>query len=190
MVWRGGGPDPPSREVVARAKEGSAEARARLIDHYYQSVRTFLRRQGGDPERSDDLAHDAFVYVLAHFDELDRDTSFRAWLYRIARSQAGQEWRRPGRTREVPLAATTDVPAPRPSSTDELVRDVLTELSPALREVLKGHGMHGESLTSLAARTNRSIAAVKKNFTQAKNRFAEMYTSAREEGRDDEDGGG
>jgi len=177
MVWRGGGPDPPSREVVARAKEGSAEARARLIDHYYQSVRTFLRRQGGDPERSDDLAH-------------DRDTSFRAWLYRIARSQAGQEWRRPGRTREVPLAATTDVPAPRPSSTDELVRDVLTELSPALREVLEGHGMHGESLTSLAARTNRSIAAVKKNFTQAKNRFAEMYTSAREEGRDDEDGGG
>jgi len=189
IAQRGSGPDPPPREVVAQAKEGSAEARARLIGYYYQPVRTFLRRQGGDPERSDDLAHDAFVYALAHLDELDRDTSFRAWLYRIARSRAGQEWRCPERTREVPLAAAADVPAPQPSPMDERVRDALAALSPALREALEGHGMHGEPLHRLAARTNRSVAAVKKNFTRAKDRFAEVYVSAREEGRDDGDGG-
>jgi len=82
------------------------------------------------------------------------------------------------------------MPAPAPAPTDELVRHVLDELSPAQREVLKGHGMHGESIPPLAARTNRSVAAVKKNFTRAKERFAEVYASAREEERDDGDGGG
>ncbi len=178
MAQRGSGSNPPSREVVAQAKEGSAEARAglgggprrarrrpaqgsaeahaRLIGHYYQPVRTFLRRRGDDPARSDDLAHDVFVYALAHLDELDRDTSFRAWLYRIARSRAGQEWRRPERGREVSLDVAAGVPTPMPSPADEVVRHVLAELSPAQREVLEGHGLH-RRIDPRARRADQSL---------------------------------
>ena len=169
MAWQGSGPGPPPREVVARAKDGSAQARARLIEYYYQPLRAFLRQRIGNPESSDDVAQDTFVYALAHLDELTKDTSFRAWLYRIARSQAGQEWRRPERTRLVSLDAAADVP------------------TPALREVLEGHGLRGESIPRLAQQAGRSVAAVKKNFTRAKDRFEELY--AKEQEHEDEGDG-
>ena len=50
-------------------------------------------------------------------------------------------------------------------------------------------GCTGESIPGLAARTNRSVAAVRKNFTRAKDRFAELYASARKEEHDDGEAG-
>lgn len=178
---RHGGPEPSVAELVARAQAGSAEARARLVERYYRPLRLFLRRQTGDPALADDLAHDTLLAALAHLDALEDPARFRAWLFRIAARHALMEQRRRQRERErtVPLDAVADLPTPDISPRDELVRQVLAELSPALREALEGRVLHGEDLPRLARRVGRSVAAVRKSLTQAKARFAMVYAEGR-----------
>ncbi len=193
MADRGGG-EPSVADLVVHAQAGSVEARARLIAHYYQPLRAFLRRQTGDSALADDLAHDTLLYVLTHLDTLDKPERFRGWLFRIAARQVLMEQRRRRRERErtVPLDVTdmaADIPAPTPSPTDEVVRHVLARLSPALREALEGRGLHGEEIPRLARRVGRSVAALRKNVTRAKARFALLYAKEQEQQRGQENDG-
>ncbi len=181
MPRRGSDNDVWLRELVSRAKSGSPEARARLIDHYYQPLRAYIRQRTDNPTYADDLAHDTLLYVLDHLHELDNDASFPSWLNRIARSTVAKEWRRPEHSRTVPLDAANEASAPSPSPTDNLMRDVLSELSPALREALEEHGLHGEEITVVARRANRSVTAVRKNFKRAKDRFRMLYNKEQED---------
>ncbi len=193
MADRGGG-EPSVADLVVHAQAGSVEARDRLIERYYQPLHAFLRRQTGDPALADDLAHDTLLYVLAHLDTVEEPAHFRAWLFRIAVTRMLMEQRRQRRERErtVPLdVGTTDIPAPAPSPLDELVRHLLAELTPAQREALEGRGLRGEAVPALARRVGRSVAAVRKNLTRAKERFAMRYAEERKRQRekDDEDDG-
>ncbi len=175
-------------DLVVHAQAGSVEARARLIDHYYQPLRAFLRRQTGDPALADDLAHDTLLYVLTHLDTVEEPAHFGAWLFRIAARQVLMDQRRRRRERErtVPLDVAdmvADIPAPPPSPTDEVVRHVLARLSPALREALEGRGLREEEIPRLARRVGRSVAALRKNVTRAKARFALLYAEEQEQQR-------
>ncbi len=181
MSRRGSNDDVWLRELVGRAKSGSPEARAHLIAHYYHPLRAYIRQRINDPTYADDLAHDTLLYVLDHLHQLDNDASFPFWLNRIARSMVAKEWRRPEHTRTVPLDAANEASAPSPSLTDTLVRDVLSEPSLGLREALEEYGLHGEEITVVARRANRSVTAVRKNFKRAKDRFKVLYNKEQED---------
>lgn len=174
MARQGRGSD-PGPELVSQAQAGVVEARARLIAHYYQPLRAYLRHYTGDPDLADDLTHDVFLYVLTHLDDLADVRRFRPWLFRIARSMATEEGRRRTRRGAVPLDVAATVPVPSPSATDECVRDVLAQLPLALRMVLEAHELSSEPLPALARRLGRSLTAVTKRLTRARRRFAEGY---------------
>src|SRR4029078_8873391 len=74
-----------SDELVRRAHAGSEEAFAELHDRYRPRLLTILHsRLGGQGHEADDLAQEAFLRALRHFDRFDQRYRFSTWLYTIA----------------------------------------------------------------------------------------------------------
>ena len=80
--------------------------------HYGGLHRFFLRRTGGDRERSHDLTQQVFADAAAGLSLRQTDTRVVAWLYTVARRRFHDEARRSYRT--VATVPLTDAEPARP----------------------------------------------------------------------------
>ena len=90
------GPDPLAREcnaspsvpsdqqLVALACGGDAEAFGVLYQRHQGAVTSVCRRLLGDPHAAEDALQEVFARALKALPHIDRDTSVRSWLKRIA----------------------------------------------------------------------------------------------------------
>ncbi len=91
-------PDEP--ELVARAQQGSREAFALLVDHYWDRLYRWLYHLAHDRHTAEDVAQDAFLKAFAHLDSFRAGTSFQAWLFRIGHNTLLNQQRATRRTRQ------------------------------------------------------------------------------------------
>lgn len=142
-----GAPD----EVLAEAAgNGSNEAFHALFARYRNRVAQFVRwQQPGGAQAWDDVTQEIFLQVLQSLPRFEGRSSFRTWLYSLARNVCRNAQRRRGRRRrefplEDPEARIERVADPRPDALadietreqQERVGRAVSSLTPALKTVL------------------------------------------------------
>lgn len=77
-------------ELVTKAQGGDRNAFSELVGIHAQGVRNVIFRMCGDAQVAEDAAQETFMRAWSHLDSFrtDRETSLRAWLYRIALNAA------------------------------------------------------------------------------------------------------
>jgi RNA polymerase sigma-70 factor (ECF subfamily) len=78
--------DAPSEEqqLLAKAKQGDAEAFGKLVEIYQRRVYTVIYRFVRNHNDADDLAQEAFIRAYKAMDRFDLRYPFGPWMYRIA----------------------------------------------------------------------------------------------------------
>jgi RNA polymerase sigma-70 factor (ECF subfamily) len=75
------------RELIKRAKECDSSAFARLYEHYYQDIYSYIYYRIPDVPLAEDMTSEVFIKVLESIDSFTfRGFPFSSWLFRIARN--------------------------------------------------------------------------------------------------------
>jgi RNA polymerase sigma-70 factor (ECF subfamily) len=135
--------DPMSREsdddLALRARGGSASAMEELYARYRLPLFRYAWRLTGDASLAEDVLQAVFTYFFRNLERYEPRGRLSAYLHRIARSVALDEKAAGRREREE--AARRPLPDPdeagRRQEGEDLLRTALTELSPALREIVE-----------------------------------------------------
>jgi RNA polymerase sigma-70 factor (ECF subfamily) len=136
----------------------------------------------GDRDTGHDLATEAFVRLLGHWDEVEEP---RAWLYTTCGNLVRDHWRKRGREaaayeRFQGGAAGPDVSADGPDLAQVIsVREAVEALPERLRMPVLLYYFADLSVTQVARALNRSEGAVKRYLYDARARLATVLREAR-----------
>lgn len=89
--------------LMVQVAAGQPEAMTDLFERHHRPLYGFLVRMTGRPAVAEDLVQEAFLKVLRHAATFDARSSFRPWLYRIARNLLADHHGRVGREPGIPL---------------------------------------------------------------------------------------
>lgn len=115
--------DPDAAAVLAAVRD--PKAFAVLFDTYWEPIFKYCYYQSGDWHQAEDTASDVFVKALAnlsHFDPSIPGTTFRSWLYGIARNVIVSDYRQSARRPQSPLDLE-----PERASGDDPVEDLIVQ---------------------------------------------------------------
>ncbi|NKB68529.1 MAG: sigma-70 family RNA polymerase sigma factor [Candidatus Latescibacteria bacterium] len=76
--------DPTDVTLLDRFVQGDMRAYEILLQRYQKPVYNFVRRLVASPEETEDLTQEVFIRLFEKAAELQRGSSFRAWLWSIA----------------------------------------------------------------------------------------------------------
>ena len=86
---------PADSVLIAAAKSGDEKAVEALFERYRRPVYAFVCRMvNGDSMTADDIFQELWIKVLNKLDLYQEDGKFAAWLFRIARNQVLEHFRR------------------------------------------------------------------------------------------------
>ncbi|HEY0287031.1 MAG TPA: sigma-70 family RNA polymerase sigma factor [Pseudomonas sp.] len=146
-----------------------------LLEHYYRELVGYLRARVGSRHDAEDIAHDAYIRVLEHRNEV-QITHPRAFLYRTAINLIVDGHRR-NRVRRVESLEVLDnderffvAPSDTRSSQDErldLLQRALEELGETCRQCFLLRKLEGLSHPEISARLNISKHMVEKHIVNA-----------------------
>lgn len=157
----------PSREddAIVRAALNDIDAFTPLYQRYATPIYRWMYRETGDPDTASDLTAQVFVQALQRLNQYKPElaTSFRSWLFAIARNLLRDSWRR-----YRPHATSIDLidAAPGPEeiavhrSQMDGVRAALDSLPDRQREIIELR-LSGLSMREIAEIQNSTESAVK-----------------------------
>lgn len=136
----------------------------------------------GDRDTGHDLATEAFVRLLRHWDEVEEP---RAWLYTTTGNLVRDHWRK--RSREAAAyerfqggARNPDVTAEGPDLAQVIsVREAVESLPDRLRMPVLLYYFADLSVTQVARALERSEGAIKRDLYDARGRLAAVLEGAR-----------
>ncbi len=73
-------------ELMLQVRAGQAEVLGELFDRYHSPLYNFYARLTGDRGLSEDLVQEVFLRILKYRQTYAQKSSFRAWMYQIARN--------------------------------------------------------------------------------------------------------
>src|SRR5437588_11613159 len=76
----------PDEELMFQVRNGVAEMLGVLFDRYQSPLFNFYCKLTGDRAASEDLVQDVFYRILKYRHTYQPGTSFRTWMYHIARN--------------------------------------------------------------------------------------------------------
>ncbi|MBS9403948.1 sigma-70 family RNA polymerase sigma factor [Halomonas sp. TRM85114] len=144
-------------------------------DAHHGELRGFLLKHCGNREAADDLLQGVYTKALAHRTRFCQLDSPRAWLFRVARHQSMDEWRRTGRLidgepPEIPVDDTS--PAPLESLAGCIDR-ALPHLSSEDRDILQRCDLEGSRQADYAEDHGLGLPATKARLRRARQRLRE-----------------
>ncbi len=149
-----------------------------VFDAHYGRLAGWTTRLVGDPDLAHDLATEAFVRLLAHWDEVDDP---RPWLYAVTANLVRDTWRKRGRERvayeKVGIAQESAPPTDLASRTS--VRDAVLRLPDRLRVTVLLHYFADLSVAQVAAQLGKSEGSVKRDLFDARKRMEPMLEGVR-----------
>src|SRR5262245_56195439 len=86
--------EPTDNELMLAVRDGDSQPFTVLFDRYHQKLFDFFYRLSGDTASSDDLVLEVFLRMLKYRHTFRKESEFRAWMYRIARSARIDRFRR------------------------------------------------------------------------------------------------
>jgi RNA polymerase sigma-70 factor (ECF subfamily) len=164
-----------SPETVRRARQGERAAMEAIVRRYQEPVRAWVAAHcppGGDV---DEVAQRTFLAAFTRIAEFEEGTSFGAWLFAIARFQLLTEITRLRRLADYRtrygrdlLSRELERRAQEPDETTvarlHYLRECLEAIGEAGRQLIAWRYTDGLPLEEMAARTGRSVAAIKKQL--------------------------
>ncbi|WP_412067980.1 RNA polymerase sigma factor [Rubrivirga sp. IMCC43871] len=166
-------PDDPA--LIDAFRQGDEFAFVALYDRYKGAVYGYCAKMLLDKTAAEDLLQETFARAYEHRGRLLNTTSFKAWLFTIARNQCLNALRKRGR--EVgfePDAPEPTSPGVTPfghllrSEQAALVSRTLDALSPSYREVVVLREYQNLSYAEIAAVTKSTVSAVKSRLFKAR----------------------
>ena len=173
--------DDPAR-LVQSAMEGSPDARKRLYEIFSQRIFNFVLGMVHSREEAEDVLQDAFIHAFRSLSSLKDADRFDQWLYRIARNEVYQRFRK-RKTEDVVILRGQEDCGQNLTSVDEgrnpeesvlsvelsgVVKRALDTLPPKMREVFVLSVIHQKSYKEIAEIVGRSLLAVKTDIYRAR----------------------
>jgi RNA polymerase sigma-70 factor (ECF subfamily) len=164
-----------SSDIIRRARQGERAALEAIVRRYQEQVRAWVAAHcppGGDV---DEVAQRTFIAAFTRIAEFEEGTAFRAWLFAIARFQLLTETTRLRRLADYHTRYGRDLFSRelerRAQEPDEMtaarlhyLRECLEAIGEAGRQLIAWRYTDGLPLQEIAARTGRSVAAIKKQL--------------------------
>lgn len=169
-------------EVVRDAQSGDLSAFNTLYQYYSNRICIYLARMVGNDEDGRDLAQETFIKVWRSLAQVEDETQFVTWLYRIATNTAIDHLRR--RKSRWPLC--------KPSSDEtqfmsmagpegqveeaEIIKLALAQLSPQYRACLLLQHVAGFTQREIAKALNLSEKSISIYINRGCEQFRQAYT--------------
>lgn len=156
---------PESDEVLADRATGDCEAFAELYRRHVDAVYRFMRYQAPDDE-AHDLTAQVFFNAYRASDTFRGDSSYRTWLFRIARNTvvSYRRHRKPipvGEVPDTPDGADEGAERAEAAETKKAVWDAVAQLSPDDREYIALRFVEEISPREIAKITGKTPGAVR-----------------------------
>jgi RNA polymerase sigma-70 factor, ECF subfamily len=167
------GVDAPDVELIARWRAGDERAATLLVERHATSVARYVASLGGR-ETLDEVVQDAFVRAFGSLESFRGDSSFRTWLFTIARRLVLDRRRARRRQRDTVDLQDGDL-ATEYSALDGLVADEAQEtmqraierLTPTQREVFTLRINDGLSYKEIAEVVGTTEGAARVHYHNA-----------------------
>lgn len=167
---------------IERAKKGSKDAFARLLERYERLVYHHALRMVGSAEDAEDLTQEVFIKVWLGLPCFQGDSSFSTWLYRLTNNACIDFLRREKKRRgdasldDAEQGVGEQLPDPAPSPQRQLERDEvsqevwagLMQLTPDHREVLVLREIDGLSYEEIGQILALNPGTVKSRLARAR----------------------
>lgn len=173
--------DQSDEALVLLAQAGERAAVVALYRRHVNQIYGFFWNQTQGAEDAEDLTSETFLRMVRGLPGFQGRSSFRTWLFEIARRQLVDLWRREGRRpRTTPIESNlpdiSDVPAASPTKV-RLGRAVLASLPEAYRTVLVHRILEDRSVKETAALMGKTENHVKVLTHRALRKAAAVATS-------------
>lgn len=177
-------PEPPSPsdlELLNAWQEGDAKAGKALFERHFDSVFRFFRNKVG--EQAEDLTQQTFLGCLKSRDRFRGDSSFRTYLFSIARNQLFSFLRkkqRQGDTFEQGYQSVADIHGPTPlhvaasRQEEALLLRALRMLSIEMQEALELHYWEGMTVREISMIVESPEGTIKRRLQRARARLDEL----------------
>lgn len=167
------------RELLARAREGEAEAFGKLVQRYRYRLLQLAWQLLGNREDAEDAVQDAFLSALEHLPSLREDAQVFVWLYRITVNVCKMRLRQ---RRCEPLPEEWELAENVNWGEVEArwwrkrqIDAVLQRLPEPLRLVLVLRELHDLRYDEIAAVLQISVGTVRSRLFEARKRFARLW---------------
>ncbi len=173
---------PEIRKIVQAAQAGNCSAFEAIYGTFASRIYNFLFRLAGSREEAEDLTQQTFLIALRNINTLRDPGQLESWIYRIARNEVYQKFRRKKLDSLDEVARANDDPAEpeeeRVQSNPEraflnqelgeVLRTALGTLPLKLREVFVLAVVQDLSYKDISAIVGRSLLSVKTDIYRAR----------------------
>lgn len=143
-----------------------------LMNEHERAIYAFLLTMLHDPDLAQDCAQDTFIRAYEHLRK-HRPVN-AAWLYKVARNRAMDEFRKQKRV-QPDLDALERLPVTQSLDRSLAVRQVFAQLPPADREVLYLFDIAGFKTDEIGAMLGVRGSAIRQRLSRARERFRLLY---------------
>jgi len=171
--------------LIEAFQAGDEFAFVGIYNRYKAGVYAFCFKMLLDAEMAQDVMQDTFLRVYENRSRLLKTSSFKSWLFTIARNQCLNTLRKS--SREIGLEPeaqvaipTTDTPVARMEKSEQIqfVSEFLESLQPEYREVLILREYQNLSYEEIAAVTRSTLSAVKSRLFKARRKLTRLMQTA------------
>lgn len=172
-------------EIIRRARAGDLEACRQIHGEYARRILNFTYKMVDSREDAEDLTQNVFLRAFQELGRLQEIERFEPWLFRIARNEVYQAFRRrrtepaavePARNESEGEPAAFNPADDRPSPQDRIlhaelgttIRGMLRSLPPKLREVFVLAVIEEKSYAEISEIVGRSLLSVKTDIFRAR----------------------
>jgi len=172
-------------EIIRRACAGDLDAYQQIHEEYARRILSFIYKMVDSREDAEDLAQNVFLRAFHDLKNLQDVDRFEPWLYRIARNEVYQAYRKkcsepafqeaegPEREDDVPeFNPADDRPTPQEGMLHRelgtTIQSVLRSLPSKLREVFVLAVIHEKSYAEITEIVGRSLLSVKTDIFRAR----------------------
>jgi len=168
---------------VNQAKAGDKDALVYLYRNYVEEIYFFLLKRSAGKEEAEDLTSQTFLKMITALPGFAGKSTFKNWLYAIAKNTLMDSWRSRYRTRTVPLEEFLELDVTADDSIYdttnskkymEKLHKILNELPKDYREVINCRFFESLSLKETAERMGKTVGNIKVIQYRAVQKAAEL----------------
>ena len=157
------------KDLISRYLQGDEKSLEILIKRHLKSVYNFVYRRVGNFQDAEDLTQEIFVKAWRNLKKFDRQRSFSAWIFSIARNTCIDFLRKKETT--IYLEANKE-PGQKDKNLElinlsQILSWTKTKLAPEYQKVLVSYFEEQLNFREIAAKTGESINTVKSRYRRA-----------------------
>lgn len=165
------------QELIEELQRGSQSAFAVVYQSYAAGVFAYCLKILADRQLAEDVVQETFLKVQQHARSIQRNESFRSWIFRIARNEALMQLRKRRLDGQLEDESIWNEDTPHQQlialERSEIINGLLDNLKHEYREVLVLLAYENMSYAEIAAITGATESSVKSRIFRARKAMLE-----------------